>query len=42
MTTARRLALLFLLTALLTGTSACHRSLCKDNDSRYRDKDCRD
>ena len=42
MTTFRRLALTFLLAALLTGMSACHRHACRDNDSRYRDKECRD
>ncbi len=42
MTTFRRLALMFFLAALLTGTNACHRHSCRDNDSRFRDKDCRD
>ena len=42
MTTFRRLAVMFLLAALLTGASACHKNLCRDNDSRFRDRDCRD
>ena len=42
MTTLRRLALMFVLAALLTGTTACHKHACRDTDSRYRDRDCRD
>ena len=42
MTTFRRLGLLVLLAAFLTTAAGCHRSMCRDNDSRYRDKDCRD
>jgi len=42
MTTFRRLALLFVLATLLTATSACHKHACRDTDSRYRDKECRD
>ena len=42
MTTFRRLALLCLLAAMLTTTTACHRNMCRDNDSRFRDKECRD
>jgi len=42
MTNFRRLALLVVLGVLLTATTACHKSYCRDTDSRYRDKDCRD
>ena len=42
MTTLRRLALMAFVATLLTATSACHKHSCRDNDSRFRDKDCRD
>ena len=42
MTSFRRFGLLFLLAAFLTTAAGCHRSMCRDNDSRYRDKECRD
>ncbi len=42
MTTFRRLGLLVLFAALVAASTGCHRSMCRDNDSRYRDKECRD